>query len=139
MPLVEIDYLAVVVATLAAFVLGALWYSPVLFGRPWMRVQGFSDDQARRLREGAGQAYFVALLCYLVVALIAAVLMSLTGFGSWEKGLLLGFLFWLGFAAPLGLTGNVFSNQGIGVWLIDTGYQLLALLLVGMILGLWRQ
>jgi len=139
MPLVEIDYLAVVAATLAAFALGLLWYSPVLFGRAWRRAHGFTAEDSLRLRERAGQTYFVSLLCYLVVALIAAVLMSLTGFGTLGQGLLLGFLFWLGFAAPLGLSGNVVSGKGIGVWLIDTGLHLLSLLLVGAILGAWHQ
>lgn len=138
MPLVEINYLAVVAATLAAFALGILWYSPILLGLAWRRVQGWTAEDSLRFQERAGQRHFVSLLCFLVVALIAAVLMSLTGFGGASQGLLLGFLFWLGFAAPLGLAGNVVSGKGIGVWLIDTGYHLLSLLLVGAILGAWR-
>lgn len=121
MPLVDIDYWAVVVATAATFALGALGYPPL------------------RLPRGNGKRYFVAVLCHLVMALVLAVLMSLTGFGTWGQGLLLGFLGWLGFAAPLGLTATVFSDEPIGLWLRDTAYHLVTLLLMGAILGAWRQ
>jgi len=139
MPLVEINYWAVMVATAATFALGALRYSPLLFGRLWVAVHGHTPEDLGRLRQRAGQLTFVSILCHLVVALILAVLLSLTGFGSPRNGLVLGFLCWLGFAAPLGLTGNVTSGQGIGVWFLDTGYQLASLLLMGAILGAWRQ
>lgn len=138
MPLVDINYWAVSTATAAVFVLGLLWYSPLLFGRVWMRVHAYGPDDLERLRQRAGQVYFVSILSDLVMALMVAVLMSLTGFGSAGQGALLGFLFWLGFAAPLGLTGNVVSEEGIGVWCLDTAYQLASLLTLGAILGLWR-
>lgn len=125
MPLVDINYLAVVLATLVTFALGALWYSSALFG----------PSPLHRL----GQNAFVSILCHLVMALIVAVLMSLTGFGTASLGVLLGFLVWLGFAAPLALTGNVVSGKGIGAWFIDSGYQLVTLLVTGAILGAWRQ
>jgi len=120
MPLVDIDYWAVVVATAATLALGALGYPPL------------------RLSRGTGKGYFVAALCHLVMALILAVLMSLTGFATWGQGLLLGLLCWLGFAAPLGLTANVLSEARIGLWFRDTGYHLVTLLLMGAILGAWR-
>ena len=139
MPLVEINYWAVMAATAATFVLGVLWYSPFVFGKLWMRVHHHTAEDLERLREEMGQTYFVSILCHLVMALLLAVLLSLTGFGTASQGMILGFLCWLGFAAPLGLTGNVFSDQGIGVWFLDTGYQLASLLLMGALLGAWRQ
>jgi hypothetical protein len=139
MPLVDINYLAVMAATLITFALGALWYSRPLFGRRSRKSPGASPDEPAPPRTRAGQTYFVSLLCHLVTAVIVAVLMSLTGFGTWRLGLLLGFLIWLGCAAPLGLSGNVKSGEGIGAWFIDTGYQLLSLLIMGFILGAWWQ
>lgn len=139
MPLVDINYLAVMAATLITFALGALWYSRVLFGQRSRESPGASPGEPAPPRTGAGQTYFVSLLCHLVTAVIVAVLMSLTGFGTLSQGLLLGFLIWLGCAAPLGLTGNVASEEGIGTWFIDTGYQLVSLLIMGAILGAFRQ
>lgn len=142
MPLVDINYPAVMTATLVTLALGALWYSSALFGPRSIRlpigIPGLSSADPGRPHR-AGQVAFVSILCQLVMALIVAVLMSLTGFGTLVQGLLLGFLVWLGFAAPLGLSGNVVSQKGIGTWFIDTGYQLLSLLVIGAILGVWRQ
>lgn len=142
MPLVDVNYLAVMAATVVALALGAVWYSSVLFGPRSIRlpigIPGLSSADPSRPHR-AGQVAFVSILCHLVMALMVAVLMSLTGFGTPVQGLLLGFLVWLGFAAPLGLTGNVVSQKGIGTWFIDTGYQLLSLLIMGAILGAWRQ
>jgi hypothetical protein len=50
----------------------------------------------------------------------------------------LGFLVWLGFAATIGLTGHMFSQKPIAAWVIDAGYQLAYLLLMGVVLTLWR-
>lgn len=136
MPLVDIDYPAVMAATVVTFAVGALWYSSLLFGPRSTRAPS-SEDPSRSPR--IGQTAFVSILCQLVMALIVAVLMSLTGFGTLQYGVLLGFLVWLGFAAPLGLTGNVVSGDGIGTWFVDTGYQLVSLLVMGAILGAWRQ
>jgi hypothetical protein len=140
MPLVDINYLAVMAATLITFALGALWYSRVFFGRRSRESLGAPPpDEPAPHRRATAQTYFVSLLCHLVTAVIVAVLMSLTGFGTLGQGVLLGFLIWLGCAAPLGLTGNVASKEGIGAWFIDTGYHLVSLLIMGAILGAWRQ
>src|SRR2546428_9373924 len=54
------------------------------------------------------------------------------------QGIWLGFMVWLGFAATLGLTGNMFSDKPIAVWVIDAGYQLAQLLIMSLALTLWR-
>ena len=142
MPLVDINYLAVVAATVVTFALGALWYSPLVFGSRSnglrIGIPGVPWGHTGRPRR-AGQVAFVSILGHLVTALIVAVLMSLTGFGTPDQGALLGFLVWLGCAAPMGLTGNVVSEKGIGAWCVDTGYHLVTLLVMGALLGVWRQ
>jgi len=54
------------------------------------------------------------------------------------QGLWLGFLLWIGFAATIGLTANMFSDNPLAVWVIDAGYQLAYLLLMGVIVAVWR-
>lgn len=139
MPQAQINYLAVLVAAVATFAIGALWYSPLVLGKAWMEAHRYSPEELERMRKTAARAYFLSLLCYLLMALVFSVLVSLTGASTALSGLWLGFLIWLGFVATTGLTGHLFGpERPIAVWLIDAGYQLVYLLLMGVLLALWR-
>lgn len=137
MPPVQINYPAVLAAAGATLLIGALWYSPGLFGRLWARAHGFQEDQLAELRRTVARIWLVSLLCYLVVALVLAMLVSYLGLSRAVEGLGLGFLLWLGFAATLGLTQSVFAGRGIAAYLIDTGYQLVYLLAMGALIAAW--
>ncbi|MGH7548591.1 MAG: DUF1761 domain-containing protein [Gemmatimonadales bacterium] len=139
MPTTNVNILAVIVAAVATFMLGAVWYSPVLFARQWMQAHGYTPEKIEEMKKkGMARAYGVSVLCYLAMAYVLALLASYTQATSLAQGLWLGFLAWLGFAAPLGLTANMFSDKPIAVWVIDAGYQLAHLLLMGTIVSLWR-
>ncbi|PYP27322.1 MAG: hypothetical protein DMD51_02745 [Gemmatimonadetes bacterium] len=133
MPTANVNVLAVIVAALATFVLGAVWYSPVLFAKQWMQAHGYTPEQLEAMkRRGVARAYAVSALCYLVMAYALALLASYTQATSFVQGL------WLGFAATIGLTANMFSDNPLAVWVIDAGYQLAYLLLMGVIVAVWR-
>jgi hypothetical protein len=139
MPTANVNILAVIVAAVATFALGAVWYSPMLFAKQWMQAHGYTPDKLEAMKKrGLTRAYAVSALCYLVMAYVLALLASYTQAASFAQGLWLGFLAWLGFAAPIGLTANMFSDNPIAVWVIDAGYQLAYLLLMGVILSVWR-
>lgn len=139
MPTANVNIVAVLVAALLTFVLGAFWYSPLLFARQWMQAQGYTPDKVEEMRKrGMTRAYAVSVLCYLVMAYVVALLASYTNATTLAQGLWLGFLAWLGFAATIGLTANMFSEKPIAAWVIDAGYQLAYLVLMGAILSLWR-
>ncbi len=99
MPEFQINYLAVGVAALVTFFIGALWYSPLLFGKLWLKAHGYSEEQ---MRKTAGRAYIVSLFCYVVMAFVLAVLVSYTGVSTVPQGAFLGLLVWIGFLATLG-------------------------------------
>jgi hypothetical protein len=139
MPTANVNILAVVVAALVTFVLGAFWYSPVLFARQWMQAQGYTPEKLEAMKKkGMTRAYLVSVLCYLVMAYVVALLASYTNSTSLAQGLWLGFLVWLGFAATIGLTANQFSEKPIAAWVVDAGYQLAYLLVMGAVLSVWR-
>jgi hypothetical protein len=138
MPMAEVNYLAILVAALAAFVLGAIWYSPVLFGRLWLKAQGWGPERMDEMRHDVGRSYGISFVCYLVMASVLAMLFSFAGFLGAVDGLWLGFLCWLGFAATIGLTRHLFSDKPISLYLIDAAYQLAYLLAMGAIIGMWR-
>jgi hypothetical protein len=138
MPSADVNYLAVLVAAAATFALGALWYSPAVLGKQWMHAHGYSPERVKEMQKTAARAYAVSFACYLVMAFALALLAGYTGATTIVQGLWLGFLVWLGFAATLGLTAHMFSDKRLATYLIDAGYQMAFLLLMGVILAVWR-
>jgi hypothetical protein len=138
MPSFSINYPAVVVAAVAAFVIGMVWYSPVLFARQWMAAQGYTPEKMAAMRQGMAKTYAVSFLCFLVTAWVMAVLTDRLGVGTPLGGVKLGGLVWLGFAATIGLMANLYSDKPRAAYFIDAGYQLVYLVVTGVILAVWR-
>lgn len=139
MPTANVNILAVLVAAVVTFVLGAFWYSPVLFARQWMQAQGYTPERLEEMKKkGLTRAYVGSALCDLVMAYVVALLATYTNSTTLAQGLWLGFLAWLGFAAPIGLTANLFSEKPIAAWVIDAGYQLAFLVIMGALLSVWH-
>ena len=136
MEFAEVNYLAVGLSTVLAFALGMLWYSPVLFARPWMAGHGYTEDDLEGMEEGMGATYALSFVCWFVMAMILAVVARHFGEGVGST-LHTGVLLWLGFSATTGLMNNRFSDKPLGLWLIDAGYQLGSIGLMAIVIGLW--
>lgn len=133
-----INLVAVLVAALVAFILGALWYSPVLFARQWMAAQGHTPEKLAAMQPQMARTYSLSFGCFLVTAFVLALLSGRLGITAALGGAKLGGLTWLGFAATIGLTANLYSGKPLAAWIIDAGYQLVYLVTMGVILALWR-
>lgn len=141
MVILNIRIVPVVVAALATMVIGFLWYSPVLFARPWMIAMGYDPDDKSKLaemRKGAGTNYTIALIASLASAFVLAKIVSLTFVNTIPYGMKVGFAIWLGFVTTVQLTGKLFENKPTKLYLINTGYQLVCYLAMGAILAVWR-
>jgi uncharacterized protein YneF (UPF0154 family) len=138
MPPFHINYLAVVVSAVAAFALGGLWYSPLLFAKQWVKAHGFTEERIKEMQTSAGKAYAVSIVCQLLIALAIAVLVGYLHMTLWLQGFKLGLLIWAGFAFPLGLMATMFTDKRLTVFYIDTGYQLVYLLIMGSIVTVWQ-
>jgi hypothetical protein len=134
----SIRILPVFVSAVAVFVLGAIWYSPVLFGKAWVRAHGYTEEKIARMRASAGRAYAVSFACYLVMAVAMSILIGRMEITMLRGGVKLGALLGLGFAATIGLTANVFSEKPLSAWLIDAGYQVAYLIVMGVLLVAWQ-
>ena len=125
----EVNYLAVVLAALSAFVLGGLWYS-LLFAKPWAALTGQSDET---LKSGNKAVIFGgAFLLNLVAAYVLAMFVGPLGvkFGA-LAGLAVG-LCWV--AASLAIN-YLFERRPFGLWLINGGYFTLQYAVMGAIIG----
>ena len=135
-----INFLAVFVAAIASMVLGFLWYSPMLFARPWTRLMGIDPDDKVKLAEmqkGAGKLYGISFVASLVSAIVLAKIIAISTVITIPYGMKIGFAVWLGFVATVQLTGALFAKQPTKLFLINTGYQLVCYLAMGAILARW--
>jgi hypothetical protein len=134
----DLNWLAVIVGTLAYFVLGALWYSPAVLGKPWMAAAGMDPAE---MGEGPGPAIYAAPLIFSFVATIAtAMLAEATGSDTLSEGLALGLVVGIGYAATIVGVTAVFESKkpNSAVWgAITAGYHVLGLTLSAIVVAVW--
>ncbi len=135
MPEVSVNYLAVVVAAVASMIIGAIWYSPRVFGKMWMRLTGKTMDQMAG--QSAGQGYLVTFIGSLVMAWVLAMFVDFTNATSISAGAFTGFWVWMGFVATVGLAGVTFGGQPWGLYVLNMGNYLVTLAVMGAILAVW--
>ena len=133
----DLNYLAILVAGISNMVVGFLWYGPI-FGKAWMALRGISleDTNPNPL------IYVVSFLLSLLMALALSVFMHHVGASiqtmSLVLGLLVALLVWVGFIGPATFQNNMYSGISKKLFAIDYGYVLVALLIQGAIIGVWR-
>lgn len=129
---------SILVSAFAPLIIGALWYSPLLFGKAWMRAHGHTPERLAAMRATAGRTYAGSFAAFLVIAYVLHIFLSRLGADSLHTGALWGFHAWAGFALPIGFTANLYSEKPLATFLIDAGYQLVYLTAMGAILGAWH-
>jgi hypothetical protein len=132
--LAGVNWLAVLVATITAFILGALWYSKALFGNAWMQEVGLTE-------EAVNNANMVQTFggTFVLQILAAIALSAFLGEGSnWLEGLHTGLwigLFWV--ATAYGVT-YLFEQRPLRLWLINAGYYVVLYVVMGTIIGAFK-
>jgi hypothetical protein len=134
----HVNYMAVLVAAIVVFVLGWLWYSPLLFYKPWMRARGLDPAAAMAGAKMPTGKLAIELLRCIVLALIVAYLVAAVGITNWVVAAHFGLLLWIGFPVVL-LTGAViWDNVPVKVAAIHAGDWLVKLLVIPIIVSMWR-
>lgn len=129
---------AILVSGLAAYVLGALWYSPLLFGKMWIHLMGWSHEQMEHHKKDAPRGYVLNFLATLVTAFVLAHVVYYAEALDWQGGLQVGFWVWLGFTATVQLGGFLWEGKKFSLFLLNTTYNLVSLLMMGAILAHWQ-
>lgn len=131
----SLNWPAILVATLAAFGFGALWYSPLLFGKRWQRELGFTDQYLRQGNFAVifGRGLLFTFLMTLGVALFLAPYENPHLHHGLHVGLLAGLLI-----GAVSLANNYnYQRRSLVLWLIDGGYTFFLILIVALILSAW--
>jgi hypothetical protein len=128
-----LNWLAVLTATVAGFVLGGLWYGP-LFGKAWMAALGKTPDDIK-----PSPAPFIVSFCTaLITAIVMALMINALGITSAAGGLHLGLAIGLGFIATAMASDSAFCGWGVKLFAIQAGYRAAYSLLMGVILAVWQ-
>lgn len=132
---IEINYLAVLAAAGASFIIGLIWYSPFILGKSWRRLSGITDEEMKGRNPAVPLS--VSFIADLVLAYVLAYFIQYAGINTAVLGMTVGFWSWLGFIATIQLTDAMFTGKPIGLYLINTSYRLAALVAMGAIIGYW--
>jgi hypothetical protein len=136
--MVHVNYLAVLVAAIAVFVLGWLWYSPLLFYKPWMRARGMDPAVAMAGAKMPAGKLVIELVRCIVLAYVIARFVALLGISSWMGAVHFGILAWIGFPVIL-LTGSIlWESVPVKVAAIHAGDWLVKLLVIPIIVSVWH-
>ncbi len=129
-----VNYLAVVLGAVAAFVFGGAWYG--LLGKRWLAALG-KEEAAVRSGPPMALRLAIAVLALLVMAYMLAGVIGHLGPGqvTLQNGLIGGFFIWIGFVLTTLIVNYVFQNQKPMLTVIDGGHWLGVLLIEGAIIG----
>lgn len=129
---ININWLSVLAAALSSFFLGGLWYGP-LFGKVWMQAFNFSEEDLKK--RSIPKTFGLSLILAVIAAFILDMFIGhkadlLTGFFA-------GFFAGLGWVATFTGIQYLFEMKSFKIFLVNAGYSLVSLSIMGAILGAW--
>ena len=130
----KLNFYAIGAAALSTFLIGGVWYSPVLFGKAWQAETGISDEKLKTRSPAPifGTSFVLALMMAFNLAAFIG------------PDATLGFAVAAAFAAGFGWVAlgmgvtYLFESRSLKLWLIDGGYHTVSFTVMGLILGAWR-
>ncbi len=133
----DINWLAVVVATISTMVVGSIWYTPKVFGNYWMRVAKVNPGEAKNA--------VLPILITLLVSFISAWVLAGATFLSFEfyggsflaNALLTALILWGGFTAARFITHDAFEGRPVGLTVLNCVHELVTFMVMALIIGLF--
>lgn len=133
----HINWLAVLVATLAYFILGAIWYSKALFGMKWAKLVGLNMNSEEK-GKGLGGMLLASFLLTLITCIALAILVNRMDLFVLQSGISLGALTGICFATTAIAISFIYESRPLGIYFIDCGYHVVGHIVAAVILVLWR-
>ena len=135
----QINLIQCLIAAITSMAVGFLWYSPILLGKPWMKEMGLTADKLKSKQKEMGKLYGLSFIIALITAYLLSYVMLLleSDFGSIiTNGITTAILMWLGFIMPVQLTDQIFGSKNWNLFMINTGYQLVSLIMMGIVIAI---
>ena len=133
------NYVAVLVAGIISMIIGGFWYSPAGFGKAWIKLSGMTNKQLSHVKKkGMAGSYVFAFVAAIITNWVLAQVLTISGAASARVGMLVGFTLWLGFIATTLLSGLLWEQKPLRLYLINAGHYLLVFLINGALLAVWQ-
>ncbi len=134
---VQINWVAVLLATVASMFVGFVWYAKPVFGKMWQDLVKLSDkDQQKGAAMAIGQALVAGVFTAYILAHVTYISQTFFGVSYMESALNTAFWLWLGISATTIVTHNAFEQRRKKLTLLTVAHQLVTFLVMGLVLGL---
>ena len=130
------NYPAVLVAAIAYWILGAIWYA-VLFSKPWTTLEALSEAQMKSANPVL--PYVITLILNVLIAYSLAQICIWRNANTLGRGASVGVLLWIGFVGPVTFTTYMYEMRPWQLFAINQFYPLFGFVLMGAILGAWTK
>ena len=138
--MIEVNYLAVLLAAVVFMAIGFLWYNPILFGKAWMKEKGLTAAHLKKEQSKMGKYYGMSFLAALVTAFVLSHVMAMSAayfqLPMLQTGITTAFWMWIGFVAPTQFGATIFGNKNWKLFGIETGYQLVGMLAMSVVIAM---
>ena len=134
----EINIWAVLLATVSSMVVGSIWYTRAVFGRYWMKAVGHTEESLKG--SGTGAIIITVIVSFVTAAVLAgaaAIAQNFYGGNFLFNTLLTGLILWAGFTAARMITHDAFDRRPAGLTVLNLAHELLTILLMALIIGLF--
>jgi Protein of unknown function (DUF1761) len=130
--LMDVNFLTILLATALNVILGAIWYSPRFLGTMWSKAHNLNVREVK-----TPMHYIGAILVAFVTAWILSAFISSLNIDTGLEGMKVAFFAWLGFIATTHFSGVLWAKKHLDAYLIDVGFLLVSMLIMGAIFGYW--
>ena len=137
LPSVDVNWAAIFVATIASYVIGMLWYSPVLFGKQWMQAIGFSKKDMAAGKKNMSRSMILGFVTTLIMVYVLAHIIGMFGASGAMEGMQTAFWVWLGFFATSLMGSVLWEQKPLSLYFINASHYLVTLGVMGLILAAW--
>ena len=137
----EINYWAVLLATLAAMVVGSIWYTPKVFGRRWAKLAGVDINNPQMTAAQAWMPIIVGALMSFATAWVLAGASAIAWHfydGSFFiAAAVTSILLWAGFTAARFITHDAFEGRPTQLTTLNIAHELVTLVIMAVLIGVW--
>ena len=130
-----INFAALAVAAAIKTVIGMIWFAPATFGSRWIRYVQCDPEELKR---GLPKALLADVISNFVMAYVLVHSAHYAGAANAGQGAAVGFFNWLGFVAVATLFSVTFEQRPLGLWVINNGFHLVGLVIMGIIVTVWK-
>jgi len=134
----EINYIAVILATLSSMIVGSIWYAPKVFGNYWMKQAGITPS-------GNPKDAIRPIIVTVIVSFVTAWVLAGATFISFEfyggsflvNALVTAIVLWGGFTAARFITHDAFDGRTRGLTVLNCTHELVTIVVMALIIGVW--